>query len=68
MKRIKMKKILTNIKQWNWTLFILIICISEMGALGNKNMETVSSALLFGLVAGIILGLPFAIITKDNNK
>ena len=57
--------VLTEIKKWNWTLFLVIICTAEMGAMGNKNIESISTAFLFGLVAGTILGLPLAILTKD---
>lgn len=57
--------VLTEMKKWNWTLFVVIICTAEMGAMGNKNIESISSAFLFGLVAGTILGLPMAILTKD---
>jgi energy-converting hydrogenase Eha subunit H len=57
--------VLAKIKKWNWTLFLVIICTAEMGAMGNKNIESISSAFLFGLVAGTILGLPLAILTKD---
>lgn len=57
--------VLTKIKKWNWSLFFVVICTSEMGAMGNKNIESISSAFLFGLVAGTILGLPMAILTKD---
>lgn len=57
--------VLTKIKKWNWALFLVIICTAEMGAMGNKNIESISSAFLFGLVAGTILGLPLAILTKD---
>ena len=57
--------VLTKIKKWNWTLFLVIICTAEMGAMGNKNIESISSAFLFGLIAGTVLGLPLAILTKD---
>lgn len=57
--------VLIRIKKWNWTLFLVIICVAEMGAMGNKNIESISSAFLFGLIAGTILGLPLAILTKD---
>jgi hypothetical protein len=57
--------LLTEIKKWNWTLFLVIICTAEMGAMGNKNIESISTAFLFGLAAGTILGLPLAILTKD---
>ena len=57
--------VLIKMKKWNWTLFLVIICTAEMGAMGNKNIESISSAFLFGLIAGTILGLPLAILTKD---
>lgn len=58
---------LTEIKKWNWPLFVVIICTAEVGAMGNKNIESYGNAFLFGLVAGTILGLPLAILTKDVN-
>lgn len=57
--------VLNKIKKWNWTLFLVIICTAEMGAMGNKNIESIGNAFLFGLVAGTILGLPLAILTED---
>lgn len=58
-------KMLIEIKKWNWPLFVVIICTSVIGAMGNKNIESYSTDFLFGLVAGTLLGLPMAILTKD---
>jgi hypothetical protein len=60
-----------KIKKWNWSLFFVIICVSEIGTLLNKNIEAISEALLVGLITGIVFGLPIAIITRSrlfNNK
>lgn len=61
----KYRAVFTKVKKWNWTLFVVIICTAEMGAMGNKNIESISSAFLFGLISGAILGIPLAILTKD---
>ena len=52
-------------KRWNWSLLLVIICVSEIGALQNMNFNNLLNALLFGLIAGIIIGLPFAILTRE---
>lgn len=63
---LKSKK-MNRIKKWNWTVFFVLICTCLIGALQNQNIETTSQALLFGLIAGICLGLPTAIITRDRS-
>ena len=54
-----------KIKKINWSLFLVVICTAEIGAMGNDSFKSISSAFLFGLLAGTIIGLPLAIITKD---
>lgn len=56
-----------KIKKWNWSLFVVIFCTAEIGALTNKSCESIGSALLFGLIMGIVIGLPMAILTKHDN-
>lgn len=43
-----------------------MICAAEIGAMGNKNINNIGHAFLFGLVARFVLGLPLAILTKDD--
>jgi len=56
-----------KIKKWNWTLFVVVLCIFEISALTNTSITNTSAALLFGLIAAVLFGLPMAILTKDDN-
>lgn len=60
-----MSKVITSSKKWNWTLFFVVLCTAEIGAMANENIESIGGSFLFGLIAGTILGLPMAIITKN---
>lgn len=42
-----------------------MICISIIGALENKTIDNITDAIIVGLLFGIVIGIPFAIITKD---
>lgn len=53
-------------KKWNWGGFLVCICMCEIGAMGNKSIPSFGQAFLFGLVAGIIFGLCFAYVTREN--
>lgn len=57
---------LNKIKKWNWGGFFAILCVAEIGALSNKSIPTITEALIVGLIFGILMGLPIAIITKDE--
>lgn len=61
------EKFLAKAKKWNWGFFFVTICVCELGALGNKSIESTVEALIFGLAVGIIIGLPGAILTRDAN-
>lgn len=54
-----------ELKKWNWSLLFIIMCITTIGTLGNKTIESTSTALLIGGITGLLFGLPFAWITKD---
>lgn len=45
-------------------LFLVVICTAEIGALSNANIESISDALLIGLIPGLVFGLPLAILTR----
>lgn len=62
-----MKKIINYIKSWNWTLLVVCICMSTLGAASNKHIDSVLVALVFGFIAGIVFGLPMAIASRDEN-
>jgi hypothetical protein len=51
-------------ENWNWMLFLVVICTAEIGALSNANIESISDALLIGLIPGLVFGLPLAILTR----
>lgn len=53
-------------KKWNWALFVVIICVCCIGALGNKNTPDIKSAFILASVFGIPLGLFMAWLTKDD--
>ena len=55
-----------SIKNWNWSGFLFILILCELGALSNKSIKNTNEALLFGLIVGIIVGIPIAIISKEN--
>lgn len=61
-----LKTIGSEIKKWNWTVFIVMVCTGELGALSNKTFHSINQALIFGLIIGSIMGLLMAIITKDH--
>jgi len=56
------------IKKWNWSLFVVVLCLSEIGALTNKSFKNVDEALIIGLIFAILLGIPMAILTRDDEK
>jgi len=60
-----MKKLYEYFKKWNWSLFFAILCISIMGALGNKTIPTIHECFLVALIFGIPCGLLFAWGTKE---
>lgn len=51
-------------KDWNWELFAVIICITTIGTLMNDSIETICNALLIGVTIGFVIGLPMAYFTK----
>jgi predicted ABC-type sugar transport system permease subunit len=53
-------------KKWNWSLFLIILCVGNIGALSNKNFETIPIALLFGTAFGLVFGLLMAYITRED--
>lgn len=53
-------------KKWNWSLFLVIACLSYAGSLMNKNNVAIMDAFVIGSVFTIIFGLPLAYITKDE--
>lgn len=55
-----------KIKKWNWTLYFVFLFTALAGAMGNENCKSIKEALILGFIGGNILGLPFAIITKEN--
>ena len=57
---------LNKLRKWNWSAFVFILCVAELGALSNKTIESTSSALLFGLIMGVTFGIPIAWMSKDN--
>ena len=58
--------IFSNIKKWNWTIFFIAVCVAEIGAISNKNIENIGLALFIGLLCGIVFGLPMAIMSKQD--
>lgn len=61
-------KILEKIKRWNWSLLGVTIVVGIIGGLGNDSIQGVLNAIIFGAVLGTILGLPMAIITREDEK
>lgn len=55
-----------NLKKWNWTIFLVIMLVSNIGALANKNIDSIYHALIIGNSFGLIIGLAFAYITRED--
>lgn len=49
-----------NVKNWNWGSFLFILLIGLLGALSNKNIPSTIDAIIFGLIIGVVVGLPIA--------
>jgi len=61
-----MGSIINKIKKCNWTLFFVVACVSFMGAAANANIHDLKSYITLSIGGTLFLGLPFAIITRDN--
>lgn len=57
---------MNKLKKWNWTIFLVAMLVSNIGALANDNVENIYHALIIGNVFGIIVGLAFAYITRED--
>jgi hypothetical protein len=56
---------INKMKKWNWTLFVVIMCVSGAGALGNKGFTSIKQALFISCCIGLPLGLAAAYETRD---
>jgi hypothetical protein len=66
MKILNMKSLLLNMKNWNWSIYVVILLVSICGSLSNKNYDNVHDAIICAFIFGNLFGLPFAWITKDE--
>jgi len=55
-----------KIKKWNWTVFVVCMSGAMIGSLSNHNMRCTNDAILFGLLGGLLVGLPAAFFTRDE--
>ncbi len=53
-------------KRWNWSFLFFMMIIGMLGALSNKTIPSIIEALIFGAIGGAIIGLPIAIMSKDE--
>lgn len=53
-------------KNWNWALFVVVLCIAEIGAIGNDSVDSIAQQLIFGLIMGVIFGIPLAYLTREK--
>lgn len=52
-------------KKWNWTLGLVVFCMSFFGSLANPNYTSISDALIVGGIMGVIFGIIMAWMFKD---
>ena len=52
-------------KKWNWSNGLLVFTLVLLAGAGNKSM-TILTALCFGAILGVILGLVVAYLGKEE--
>lgn len=55
-----------KLKKWNWSLFCLMFIIACLGAFTNDTIHTFKDAITLATELTLILGLPTAYITRDD--
>jgi hypothetical protein len=59
-------KLIESLSKWNWTIFIVVLAVSLMGAMANQNFTSIKEALVFGSSIGGSIGLFMAWFTKPE--
>lgn len=53
-------------RKWNWTVFVVCLCLGNFGALSNPSFKSIWVALLFGTLFGLVYGSLMAYITRED--
>ncbi len=60
-------RIFSYIKSLNWSVFLVVVIISCIGALARKDVS-MESALLLAICFGVPLGLLWAILAREEQE
>ena len=59
-------KLIESFSKWNWSIFLVILAVSLMGAMANPNFTTFKEAMIFGSSIGGTIGLFMSWFTKSE--
>lgn len=57
---------ISNLKKWNWTLFIIIMCCAYCGVCCNHSISDIKTVFIIGTLLGLPFGLIWAYLAKDE--
>lgn len=55
-----------KLKKWNWKLFFILLCGGTLAGASNANFSDIRVGAVFGLLVGIVFGIPMAYMTKKD--
>jgi hypothetical protein len=53
-------------RKFNWSIFVVCICVGNFGALSNPSFNSIGVALLWGTLFGVVYGSLMGYITRED--